>query len=181
MELKWFFLPPPFFQFYFCFIVCHKTHWSDTDLYILSVVLIPEWVRKQIPIKMWDDISSLFPNFNVCAVEVWEWISNFIPHFIIGIIIWKVMWYSKKSRKRPTWQPSVRTDFVRLDFVTTNRKNGLTWEQLAVGTDSQPVNTGPSRMFSVLTEGCQVGYSREFVGTVTLTDSRIRQMWCDLL
>ena len=29
--------------------------------------------------------------------------------------------------------------------------------------------TGPSRMFSVLTEGCHVGYFREFVGTVYCT------------
>ena len=54
------------------------------------------------------------------------------------------------------------TDFIRLGSVTTNRKNGLTGEQLVVGTDSRSVNTGPSRMFSVLTEGCLVVYSRKF-------------------
>ena len=73
------------------------------------------------------------------------------------------------SRKRPTWHPSVRTDFIRLGSVTTNRKNGLTREQLAVGTDSRSVSTGSSQMFSVLTEGCHVGYSREFAGTVYCT------------
>ena len=60
-------------------------------------------------------------------------------------------------------------DFIRLGSVTTNRKNGLTGEQLAVCTDTRSVSTGPSRMFSVLTEGCHVGYSREFVGTVYCT------------
>ena len=40
--------------------------------------------------------------------------------------------------------------------VITNRKNGLTGEQLATGTDSRPVAT----------KGCHVGYSRELVGTV---------------
>ena len=60
-------------------------------------------------------------------------------------------------------------DFIRLGSVTTNRKNGLTGEQLAVGTDSRSVSTGRSRMFSVLTEGCHVGYSREFVCTVYCT------------
>ena len=73
---------------------------------------------------------------------------------------------SRTSRKRPTWHPSVCTYFIRLGSVTTNRKKGLTGEQLAVGTDSQSVSTGSSRMFSLLTEGCHVGYSREFVGTV---------------
>ena len=26
-------------------------------------------------------ITFPFPNFNGCTVEVWEWISNFEPHF----------------------------------------------------------------------------------------------------
>ena len=63
-------------------------------------------------------------------------------------------------------------DFTRLGSVTTNRKNGLAGQQLAVGTDSRSVSTGPSRMLSVLTEGCHVGYSREFVGTVYCTDGQ---------
>ena len=64
---------------------------------------------------------------------------------------------------------SVRTDFIRLGSVATNRKNGLTGEQLVVGTDSRSVSTGPSRMFSLFTDGCHVAYSRESVGTVCCT------------
>ena len=30
---------------------------------------------------MWDKIIYPFLSFNVATVEVWEWISNFIPHF----------------------------------------------------------------------------------------------------
>ena len=30
---------------------------------------------------MWYEITYPFPNFNGVNVEVWEWISNFIPHF----------------------------------------------------------------------------------------------------
>ena len=37
--------------------------------------------------KVWDDITYPFPNFNGCAVDVWERISNFIPHFIIDMIM----------------------------------------------------------------------------------------------
>ena len=73
------------------------------------------------------------------------------------------------SRNRSTWHPCVGIDFIRLDSVTTNRKNGLTGEQLAVGNDSRSVSTGLSLMFSVATEGCHVRYSREFVGTVYCT------------
>ena len=30
-----------------------------------------------------------FPNFNSCTVEVWEWISNFVPYFseLVGITV----------------------------------------------------------------------------------------------
>ena len=35
---------------------------------------------------MWDKITCPFPNFNGCTVEVWEWISNFIPHFTRHVI-----------------------------------------------------------------------------------------------
>ena len=38
------------------------------------------------PIKVWDEINSPFPNFNGCTVEVWEWIINFSTHFIMDVI-----------------------------------------------------------------------------------------------
>ena len=38
------------------------------------------------PDKVWDEITYLFTNFNGYAVEVWEWVSNFIPHFVMDVI-----------------------------------------------------------------------------------------------
>ena len=38
------------------------------------------------PSKMWDEIMYTFPNFNSYTIEVWEWISNFITHFIMDVI-----------------------------------------------------------------------------------------------
>ena len=35
---------------------------------------------------MRDEITFPFPNFNGCTVEVWEWISNYIPHFTGHVI-----------------------------------------------------------------------------------------------
>ena len=35
---------------------------------------------------MWDEITNPFPNLNGGAVEVWEWISNFIPHFMTDMM-----------------------------------------------------------------------------------------------
>ena len=34
------------------------------------------------------EITYLFPNFNGATVEVWEWISNFISHFIGHVIVY---------------------------------------------------------------------------------------------
>ena len=31
---------------------------------------------------MWDEITYPFPNLNGTTVEVLEWVSNFVPHFI---------------------------------------------------------------------------------------------------
>ena len=49
--------------------------------------LIPTWINNHIPSKAWDEITSPFPNFNGCTVQVTEWISNFKPHFIIDVIL----------------------------------------------------------------------------------------------
>ena len=38
------------------------------------------------PSKVWDEITQIFPNFNGRTVEVWEWISNLMLHFIMGVI-----------------------------------------------------------------------------------------------
>ena len=42
------------------------------------------------PSQMWDGISYLFPNFNGATVSVWEWIGNFIPHFMIDLITYRL-------------------------------------------------------------------------------------------
>ena len=42
---------------------------------------IPTWISNDIHHYVWDEITYPFPNFNSTTVEVWEWISNFIPHF----------------------------------------------------------------------------------------------------
>ena len=44
---------------------------------------IPAWISNHMPCKVCDRITYPFTNFKSYMVEVWEWISNFIPHFII--------------------------------------------------------------------------------------------------
>ena len=38
------------------------------------------------PGKVWYEINNPLPNFNGCTVEVWECISNSIPHFMMDVI-----------------------------------------------------------------------------------------------
>ena len=40
----------------------------------------------RMPRKVWGEITYPFPNFNGAVVDVWGWISNFIPHFMIDVI-----------------------------------------------------------------------------------------------
>ena len=37
---------------------------------------------------MWDDITYPFPNHNGATVEVWQWLSEFIPRFTEHVIIY---------------------------------------------------------------------------------------------
>ena len=39
-------------------------------------------------ISLYWEITYPFPIFNGCTDGVWEWISNFIPHFIMDVIIY---------------------------------------------------------------------------------------------
>ena len=46
----------------------------------------PAWKSNYIGNKVWYETTYSFLNFNGCTVEVWEWISNFIPHFMMRVI-----------------------------------------------------------------------------------------------
>ena len=43
------------------------------------VLIISAWISNYIHYDMWDEITYPFPNSNGATVEVWEWISYFIP------------------------------------------------------------------------------------------------------
>ena len=56
--------------------------------YVRGLTLILAWISNHMPNKSLDEITYPFPNFNDSTVEVWEWISDFIPRFIMAIIIY---------------------------------------------------------------------------------------------
>ena len=43
--------------------------------------------------KVWDKFTYLFSNFSDCAIEVWEWKSNFTPHFMIQVNTYHILIY----------------------------------------------------------------------------------------
>ena len=42
---------------------------------------------------MWDKIDYPLPNFNGAAIEIWEWISSFIPYYLIGCYHLSMLWF----------------------------------------------------------------------------------------
>ena len=56
-------------------------------LLLTRINLIPVCMINHIPNKVWDEITYLSPNFNGFTVKVKVLISNFIPHFIMDMII----------------------------------------------------------------------------------------------
>ena len=59
----------------------YGAHFTNMDK-----LLIPAWVSNHMHSKVWNEITYPFLNFNGCTVEVLEWISDFILHFIMDVI-----------------------------------------------------------------------------------------------
>ena len=51
-----------------------------------DVASVHGWMYHNSHYKVWHNITYPSPNFNGCTVEVWEWISDFTPHFIGHVI-----------------------------------------------------------------------------------------------
>ena len=52
-----------------------------------GLILILAWISTRMASKVWDEITYPSQTSTVHTVDVWEWMSNFIPHFIIDVII----------------------------------------------------------------------------------------------
>ena len=51
---------------------------------------------------MWE-VGYLFPNFNGCTIGIWEWISNFTPHSLMGEITYPAWDLSLTMLVKGTW------------------------------------------------------------------------------
>ena len=76
-------LPWPWEQIALKVIVAHV---SSNPFYSHDLTLISAWITNHTHMKVWNEITYPFPNFNGGTVEVWEWISNYIPRVIMDVI-----------------------------------------------------------------------------------------------
>ena len=63
-----------------------QTTWCPFNLH--GWTLIPAYISNHMASKVRNEISYPFLIFNGATVEVWEWICNFISHFIRHVIIY---------------------------------------------------------------------------------------------
>ena len=56
-------------------------------IYLHGATSIPLWISNHMLNKVWDEINHLFTNFNDCTFQIWKWINNFNPHFIMDIYL----------------------------------------------------------------------------------------------
>ena len=71
-----------------CLVPSRSTHMYDqAPLYWNGWTLISVWINNHKPWKLWNEITYPFPNLNGAIVEAWDWISCFISHVIMDMII----------------------------------------------------------------------------------------------
>ena len=80
------------------------------------------------PSKVWGEITYPFPNFNGAAVEVWEWMSNFILLFLMDVITHPCSGYICTMLVK--WATLVHTHLSTMPDVTTHHKSNA--EQTSV-------------------------------------------------
>ena len=86
---------------------------SYVPFYLHGLISIPDWISKHMFDKVRVEIIYPFPNFNGCTVEVWEWISNFIPKVIMGLITYPCWYYNSiQVSKRGLWSIYKSTDIM---------------------------------------------------------------------
>ena len=75
-------------------VPCDHFHWH-------CLILIPAWISNHISSKVWDEITYPFLNLNSCIVDVWEWINNFIPHFLKDCLLMLRLRLIHNSKRSP--------------------------------------------------------------------------------
>ena len=68
-----------------------------------GLTLILARISNRMASKMWGKITYAFPNFNGAAVEVWGWIRNFVPYFVMDVITFAITYFIALHPKNYTF------------------------------------------------------------------------------
>ena len=84
--------------------------------------LLLTWINfDHMPSKVWNQITYPFPNFNGATVDVWEWISDLIPHFIMDVITYpckdKKLVHVSIRGPRPPWDEATIRHWAGAPFT----------------------------------------------------------------
>ena len=84
----------------------------NQHVYQHRLTLIPAWISKYMPSKVWDEITYPLANFSSSIVEVWEWISHFILHYIMDVFTILVTGPRCSGRAGSILSPMIMTSSV---------------------------------------------------------------------
>ena len=118
--------------------------------YQCGLTLIPAWLSNHMPRNVWDEITYQFPNFNGATIDVWEWISNFIPHFIMNVIT-----YHEYEELHTKGRMSLLTAFVGLGM---SFHNYITYH-------------------SLVDRICIIEFNNQLIGTKPSTSTPLETFW----
>ena len=118
---------PPLIGWDLARMIWNNTQRKRTPWYGLT--LMPAWISNHMFSKVWHE--STYPLPNCCAVDVWELISNFIPYFIMNVIInqdWDIRIYiisAKAGQSKRTWRIIQWSDWESTYIRQTDRLRQL--------------------------------------------------------
>ena len=81
-------------------LTCLTAHIYLTALlwwYLSNKDLVTTWISYYIYYDVWVKITYSFPKFNGATVEVWEWLSNFIPHFTWHVVTYPCLCWNRET------------------------------------------------------------------------------------
>ena len=96
---------------------CLVSDWGQWPLPLTLITLIPAGIINCIHYNVWDEITYPLQNFNSGTVEVWEWISNFTPHFTGHEISLTSTWWSSYGKFIVSIMEKIDHVIPRLNYI----------------------------------------------------------------
>ena len=104
-----------------CVIICVTEKWLYSNLRILLLTWTYFNDGKDIKLHTLYSVDRFiywYPTFNICTVEVWEWISNFIPHRMMNVITYS-HWDLSRSKLKMLLLITLRSKLNHLNKMSS--------------------------------------------------------------